>query len=296
MKYLTKNLTFFATLALVLILFSMTTTAFATDGEMSGQALFEQWERYGYPDDIGGIYFDNELGMYGILLVNPTPAREEEIRAMLSEDVIITPSLYSMNELRLAQREITTIMGLESGIFGLGVGWTSTNNQVHGFGESEREFRLVVDVDESVFEHYTAGFAELYGDRVVVKISQGIGIVDTPESAYADIQINPIPLDISVALSGSAFWGLDDLPGTTRNVHNYGFMLWVIVGVGLLVALLIFFRLRLRPAMQTTNGEIIADNSAISKKYVIEAVKNSAITPSDGIFNSIMEKIDKANN
>ena len=136
-------------------------------------ALLALWEREGYPDDIGGVYFDNDSGSLALLLVNPTPERIAELRALAGHDLIITPSTYSYNELRRIQDEIWAEVGADSKIFGVGVGWTSDEDRnVIGFGESGKEFRVLVWVDETVFEHYSSEFARRFGGRVVVEISE----------------------------------------------------------------------------------------------------------------------------
>lgn len=262
--------------------------------------IFMQWEKEGYPDDIGGVYFDSELGVMGVLVVNPTPERMDELRATFSDQVVFTPSAFSRNELRLAQDEINSIMTPDSGIFSTGTGWTSTDGRVHGFGESGKEFRLIVGVDESVFEHYREGFAQLYGDRVVVQISDPImndSLDDGWPGGYdLDGGVNeggsvssPItPVNISVALAGSAFFP------ATNNSPESNIWLWAVLAVGVAGTLLLLMRLRTRPthAKQTANGGVVAEESLASEKQVVDAVRNSAIAPRDDLFDSIIQKID----
>ena len=276
----------------------------AIELELAFDNAFKQWEISGYPDDIGGVYYDSDLGKMGILIVNPEQGRIDELRAMFSDGVVLTPSTFSYNELRLAQEEIDAIMAPGSGIYSTGVGWTSTDGIVHGFGESGKEFRLVVGVDESVFDHYSEGFAALYGDRVVIEASSQVALDSISESgglldggmvdngggdALASRPIAPIvPVDISAALSGSAFF-----PPTYANPDN-GIWLWAILGVGLAGILLLLLRLRPRPvhAMQTADGGVVVGSSAVSKKQVVDAIRNSAIAPSDGLFDRVSEQID----
>ena len=274
--------------------------ASAADWENTADALFAKWEKSGYPDDIGGVYYDSDYGMFGFLLVSPTHERMDELRGMLSDEVIFMPSEFSYNELRLAQEEIDSIMGVGSGIYSTGVGWISTDGRVHGFGESGKEFRLVVGVDESVFDHYSAGFAELYGDRVIVEASgpaqdgamtAGLegGMTEDSADAGASGIITPIvPVDISVALTSSAFYV------SPSNASDNGIWLWAVIGVGLVGAMLLMLRHRSRPApaMQIANGRVVDADLSISKKQAIDAVRNSAIAPSDGLFDSIIRKID----
>ena len=267
------------------------------------EILIGQWERDGYPDDIGGAYYDSDAGTMGFLLVNYTPERIEELRLLVSDQATITPCKYSYNELRLAQAEINSIIGADSGIYSTSVGWTSTDGRVHGFGESGKEFRLEVGVDESVYDHYSEGFAALYGDRVVVK---AIDPSDMPrEAASSELQSdgssiakNPVtyegglivPVDISVALAGSAF--------NTVFVRQQPLIRnnWIIPAILILlcgVAVALYFnRARLIPAMQTNTGNVVTGRASVSRKQTIAAIKNSALAPSDDAFKSIMEQVD----
>ena len=142
----------------------------------------EQWEEHGYPDDIGGQYRAPD-GRVGILVVDPSPERIEELGEVFGENVLITPCKYSFNELKQVNDEIRdrpfyqvmedTVLNPDSKFYTSGIGWGNANGS--GFGESGFEFRVVVDVDESVFERYTAEFAELYDDKVLVRVGSPIG-------------------------------------------------------------------------------------------------------------------------
>ena len=271
----------------------------------TADSLFMLWEKTGYPDDIGGVYYDSESGMMGFLLVRPTQERIDELRAMFDDEAIFTPCEYSYNELKLAQDEINAIIGEGSGIYSTGIGWTSTDRRVHGFGESGKEFRLVVGVDDSVFDHYSEGFAALYGDRVVVETggplmddSVGImsgggsgldgGMTEGGDSGMSGLITPIVPVDLSVALSGSAF----STAGSDAQV--YGIWLWALKGAAALGTLLLVLRLRSRPvpAMQTANGGVVAGSASVSKKQAVDAVRNSGASPSEGLFDKISKKID----
>jgi len=152
----------------------------------------EQWEMYGYPDDIDSQYRDLDTYAVGIGVVDPAPERLEELRAVFGEDALITRSKYSHNELYRVREEIEALMAEpDSKIYGLGVGWSSDENGVFGFGESGRESRVVVTVDESVYTDYGDEFARSYGDMVFVEAG-GPVILDGP-GAEEDIRgaINP---------------------------------------------------------------------------------------------------------
>jgi len=148
----------------------------------------EQWEEYGYPDDIDGQYRDLDTYAVGIGVVDPTPERIEELRAVFGEDVLITSSRYSHSELYRVREEIEALMAEpDSQIYGLGVGWSSNEDGVFGFGESGRESRVVAMVDESMVDHYSAEFSGLYGDMVVVEAGGPLMFLDTAP----EVEINP---------------------------------------------------------------------------------------------------------
>jgi len=260
-------------------------------------SMLNQWEMDGYPDDIGGVYYDSATNANGILVVNPTPQRLAELRELFGDSVTITPGKYSYNELLLVQNEISEMMfaNQDGGIYSSGMGWTRIDGIVQGFGESGKEFRVVVSVDESVFEHYNTGFLSRYGERVYVEVGSmiiatddigddGLTGVDTTVSINASI----IPIEITGVFSG----GID---AGSNNTLNSSYWLWPIVGFVLLGILILFIKQRLRRpvAMQTTNGNIITGNTTLTKKQVTAAVKNSEGVPGNGLLRTIMQRIDE---
>jgi hypothetical protein len=264
--------------------------------------IFGQWEREGYPDDIGGFYYDSAADSYGILIVDPSPQRIAELRELFGDDVIITPGRFSRNELMLVQNEITEIMSsnTDSGIYSSGIGWTRIDGTVRGFGESGKEFRVVVSVGESVFDHYNDGFASRYGERVYVEIGHDLTLfneddmvggrlsgTDTTVTDSAGIIPVIVPIDITGVFSGGISSG-------NNNIINDSFWLWLIIGIVLLGTLVIFVwkRPRHSPAMQTANSGIVTGNTALTRKQVIAAVKNNEAIPGDKLFKSIMQQID----
>jgi len=231
--------------------------------------VHEQWEAHGYPDDIGGVYFDSEAEKMGVLVVNPKPERIEELHSMLGEETIITPCVYSYNELTQVNEEIVSLLNPDSKIYYVSLGWTNTDGIVHGFGESGKEFRVLVGVDESEFVRYRDVFAEQYGGMVMVGISDGEGIPYLSNDSY--------------------------LGGYTGTPNNY--YLWivpVILAIGLLGTFAIVQRQRTHriSAMQTTIGDVITASAPATRKETIAAIKNSAVTPPDSVYKSIMEKVD----
>ena len=291
MRYLVKNILLLIVTMVALNLLKTATTAFATDGLIYSQALqtlFEQWETSGYPDDIGGIFIDDEISKVVFLIVNPTPERTDELSKLFPDEVLYKPCKYPYNELRIIQSEIATIMNSNNGIYGIGIG-----NSVdgHGNGKSGREFRTIVNVDESVLDHYRKGFTALYNDRVVVvvgKLQKPMAEDDNSDSIATNDKRNPIvPVDISVALAGSVFF-------TDTNTTNNSILLATAMCIGLMGALLILMKLRSRPffTLQTNTGSIFMTKPPLSRKQTITVIKKSALTPSDDLFNSIKKKIE----
>lgn len=161
------------------------------------------WEQHGYPEDIGGVFFSQVHQMMGVSVVNLTPEREEELRYLMGEEILIVSSTFSYNELSQAKNQILPLMidNPESLIYGMGVGWTITDDgQVRGFGESGYESRLIVSVDEDVFVYFSERFSEQFGDMVVVEISEPFTTLARPLPLDTDIDFEEIPLDIDGAL------------------------------------------------------------------------------------------------
>lgn len=136
-------------------------------------ALFQYWEQFGYPEDVAGVYStDGSSDHLTVLLIGDTDgSREAEIRAMLNDDSEVTfePGTYSQERLQQINQEITDGYLYEgSGVYSCGIGWGADG----GFGESGSEFRVVVTVDETRLEEYTAAFSGVYGDAVVVEAGE----------------------------------------------------------------------------------------------------------------------------
>ena len=99
---------------------------------------------------------------------------------------------------------------------------------------------------------------------------------------------NPIvPVDISVALAGSVYF-------VANSAANNTAWLWTAICAVLLGALLVLlkYRSRMVPVMQTNSGNIVAAKTPLSRKQAITIIKNSALTPSDDVYDSIKKRID----
>jgi len=164
----------------------------------------QQWEEQGYPDDIGGFYREGS-GALVLQVVDPGPERAEELREMFGDALRISPTKYSYNELERVQAEIVaSYMGQpDSKVYAAGTGWSSDEDGVFGFGESGCEFRVVVTVDESAFEHYGEEFQRLYGDMVFLNAGGPFTYLDFDEAGAPPTIAEPANLR----------WALPMLPG-----------------------------------------------------------------------------------
>ena len=176
----------FVFLLVFLLMAALSVPAFATENEIvSWDDFYPQSERY--PDAVGGMYYDSNIDGSNtgncLLVVDPTPERVEELRAQYGGHMTITPCKYSYTELMRVHYEIyTRMLDQNNKIYSAGVGWHSSDGVVTGFGESGKEFRLVVGVDESEFGRYSAEFAERYGDMVFVESSSGVMAFDSADA------------------------------------------------------------------------------------------------------------------
>lgn len=234
-----------------------------SDGKYSNIGeLFQYWEANGYPDYVGSVYSTSGGPALTVLLVNDDGTGAEQIRALLADDsgVSFGTAEFSYNTLKAVNDEIVAnYLGSDEKVYSVAVGWTSADGVVTGFGESGKESRVVVSVDESVLAEYADKFYELYGDMVVVEAGEA-----------------PVLLD-------------DNLPDS--NVWLLPLIIFMVMIVG--ASLLMFNRARLIPVMQTTKGTVAAQPAPVSRKETIAAIRNSEISPSDKVFNSILREIDK---
>jgi len=152
----------------------------ATGIEMETGSVFGAysivWDMYGYPDDFGGIYYDQTTGKTIIQLIGMNEDRIKELQELFGEDTLIgfEPSMIPYNRLKEIQSEITNDMFVYGNIYSIGIGWISMDGAVKGFGKSGTEFRVIVAVEESTIELYSKKYHELYGDLVYVRVGEPI--------------------------------------------------------------------------------------------------------------------------
>lgn len=239
-------------LALVLLL---TSAAFA-DGEYSDiYALYENWMENGYPDDISGVCSLGESGLC-VMLTDDTPEREAEIRSMLADDsgIVFEPGKYSYNEMLAVRDEIAEkYMGKDKPVAGIGIGWTSVDGKVTGFGESGHECRVVVSVLTGETQKIAAELIERYGDMVVIESTDGYAL--TEDTLTSDKNTNTA-------------W-------------------WVVLALAVLMipAGLYFYRKKTMPV--PADGEL----KLLTREEAASAVKKSGLTPNDSVFEEIKSKM-----
>lgn len=133
--------------------------------------LFADWELNGYPGDVGGVYsYDGDATHLCILLLDRTPEREEEIRALLedAETLKFGDATRSYAEV-LAVRDMIEAEYLDDeGVVGIGV----TVN------DAKTDFVVSVDVTADRYEDINAAISGKYGDTVEVVCSEAA----TPET------------------------------------------------------------------------------------------------------------------
>jgi len=229
------------------------------DGSMYYEnVLYALWDLYGYPDDAGGVYFDNDTNALAFQLVNPTPERIEELRALAGSGAVFTPCKYSYNQLMQVLNEITAMMGPDSKIYSAGLGWTSINGGITGFGESGKESRVVVSIDESEFDRYSKELAERYGDMVFPVRGGGM---NSPDSEDGHIGVTDDVLivddsgsageDANGATGGGITIGAVDDTGSDN--QNGNLWVWVVIGA-VLLCVLVFLLLRRKRRSSDATG------------------------------------------
>ena len=251
------------------------TTAAANDsaeqplGKYAGiSELFEFWEASGYPGYVGGVFSaDGTSHNLTVLLYDDDGSAEELIRSSLIDDtgVSFSKAEVSHSTLMAVYDEIcTNHMQSPGKVYSVGIGWTTVDGVVTGFGESGRESRVVVSVDESVLKEYTDEFFALYGDLVFVEAGTPL------EFSSKDI-------------------------GRQNMFSKYTWQIIIIISIAVVCLGVLFLnRAHFIPALQSVNGRVAAQSAPFSRAETIAAIKNSAVAPSDGVLDSIIQKIAKS--
>ena len=211
--------------------------------------LYEDWTTNGFPDYVAGVHAQGSAESLVIQLVAGEEDKAEQLQAQCDETLqFIYGAAYSYNELLRIQEEIVSrYMGADRPVVGCGVGWQSVDGAAGGFGESGKEFRVVVDVLEAEAQDYAKQFADAYGDAVRVNSTSGFV---TTDDLVADVEFGVVRVNTSSAL----------LPLLA--------LLFVLLAVSAAVLLR-------RRSLQTATGQTVTEE-AISRAQTEEAVRDSA--------------------
>jgi len=221
------------------------------------------WEMNGYPDNIsfafeaGGEMLEDgtSVAYWEIGIINADEASKQEILDLLSPDCLVT-----FRDCRYSYNQRK-----------------AAYNEIYASRNDIVRDVLMVRNSQDVLVEIADGYEKEYARKFIEKYGAFISVTNDISAA-------------NDALTGEGF----DMGGNTKN----GFNLWVLTFGGVLIlgmaAILFSNRIRFVPAMQTANGNVVTGNPTVSRKQTITAIKNSAITPSDNVYTSIMEKIEKS--
>lgn len=251
----------------MLVLTPLTAYASAEEAEESFQDLYNDWEMNGYPDYVGHVVYDSDNDNYVIGLVDPSEAEINELEEKLADSpgVVLGSATYSYNELLSVQEEIMEEAANVEGIYGMGLGLAVIDGELRGFGESGLELRVVVSLDESIYDEYSQIYSSKYGDMVYTEVS-GPATLDTLEIAAED-----------------------DAALNNGNLHLTIISVLVLAMIGVyLLRSKAFVAVR-----QSAAGTEITESSSLSRNEVVSAVKESNVEPRDDLYEGILDKLKK---
>lgn len=274
------------------------------------QAWYENREyEYNYPDYVCGVW--TETGDMSELVVAVTKdeageAGKEEILSLIENDdsVKFTYQSYSYKELRQVQDEISSFMGDESGIYGLGV--YEMDNKVHAD----------IDMSNPNAEMYVEKLLGQYGDMLVFEAGNGItldeatvGIIDNAGGYGVDggTVLTEETGGGIYATGINADGGYQDAPAVTMEelgitttitpapASEPDNRLWIFAVCAAAVIVLgavIAFAVNKSKAKQTTAG-ILADGGRLTVSDTEAIVRKTEEKPSGDILGEVMAEIEK---
>ena len=141
--------------------------------------LFQQWEREGYPDYVGGrSSSEGTLNNFNVYLTENTAEKQQMLREQVPENVGLTfyPCKYSYNHLKQVMDEIEKKWKDGYGI----VGWGYTIPKIID-ENAVNEPRISVRILQENYEETVTKLTEAFGDAVYTKV----GNYSVPAIAYA---------------------------------------------------------------------------------------------------------------
>lgn len=276
--------------------------------------LYQAWYasgeyEYNYPDYVCGVW--TETGDMSELVVAVTKdeageAGKEEILSLIENDdsVKFTYQSYSYKELRQVQDEISSFMGDESGIYGLGV------------YEMENKVHANIDMSNPNAEMYVEKLLGQYGDMLVFEAGNGItldaatvGIIDNAGGYGVDggTVLTEETGGGIYATGINADGGYQDAPAVTMEelgitttitpapASEPDNRLWIFAVCAAAVIVLgavIAFAVNKSKAKQTTAG-ILADGGRLTVSDTEAIVRKTEEKPSGDILGEVMAEIEK---
>jgi|LSQX01.1.fsa_nt_gb hypothetical protein len=231
----------------------------------------DYWNTNGWPADIsfaynggGEIAGDDKtiLNYWEIGVVNATAERKREITELFASTCLITfhAAKYSHAEREAILTEIE-IQAKES----------RDSNLIYGCLINNTE-KIYVVVKDTAFDEYSARYAKSYGDLIWVQKESEAVSVET--------------------ITGNIVTGF--VSDTEESAKWYLWALPILLCVFVLAAAALYFkRLRLLPARQTADGKTVVAEPPLTREQTVKAIKNSNITPRNGVFDDICKRIEK---
>jgi hypothetical protein len=244
------------------------------------------WAANGYPDNIsfafeaGGEMLNDgtSVAYWEIGIVNADEENKQEIIDLLSPSCRITFSdcTFSYRQREAAFNEI----------------YASRNDIVCDVQMILNGETILVEIADGYEKEYAQKYVERYGWFVEVTTND-----ISAAKYYAQKDVEQYGWFVEgtndVSATDDAIAGLGmDMGGNKNNPFgSWVLPVCLILLVGMATAVF-FNRNRFVPAMQANNGDVVTENAPVSTKQTVAAIKNSALTPSDDVFKSIMEKVN----
>lgn len=229
--------------------------------------MFLDWEQNGYPEYVAGVYSADGGTELAIQLVSGQEDKADVLQAVTEAPLTIEyGAAYSYNELKRINDEIVAQYMAVGGsaVVSCGVGWTSVDGETIGFGESGKEFRVVVGVLPDRAEEYAGLFQEKYGGAVVVESGDGF----IAEDSLAREELAP-------DTGRESGWSVGYVLLTLLIVALAAGSLWVRYGK--------------RRVVRTADGDEVTV-TRVSRREARDAVRRSEVTPARG-FEDLTKKL-----
>lgn len=261
-------------LCVLLSILCMTSAALAAETYSDIAELYQHWSMTEWPAWVCSVSStDGSAERLTVVVVSSQAA--EELSAMLADDstltVVVSDGGYTDSQLRKVQEEIVDKYMTAGGpVVSIGVGWTTIDGKVTGFGESGHESRVVVGVLEEHVEEYRALLEQQYGEMVYVETG---GVITLTGGGAA----------------GDAASFREELGMKTPSPY-----VWYLLGLAALLCAAAFLLQRRHAfAVRQVNGQVIQASKPLTAHQVEAAVAESTEEPAPGTFEKVLEKLEQ---